>query len=42
MPVLLGAGLLLFKNPVPDRVRLQRIDVQQVGPRTSLILRVMR
>lgn len=36
MPVLLGSGLRLFKNIDTDRVRIEKIGVQEVGGRTSL------
>ena len=42
MPVLLGGGLRLFEHFDPDRVRLEAIDVQTAGPRTSLTYRVVR
>ncbi|MBA3415130.1 MAG: dihydrofolate reductase [Chloroflexia bacterium] len=42
MPVLLGGGLRLFEHLDPDRVRLEAIDVQAAGPRTSLTYRIVR
>jgi dihydrofolate reductase len=36
MPVLLGAGLRLFEDTDLERVQLEKIGVQEVGPRTSL------
>jgi dihydrofolate reductase len=41
MPVTLGGGLRLFENLEPDRVRLEKIGVQEVGARTSLRFRVL-
>lgn len=38
MPVLLGGGLRLFENV--ERVRLEKIQVEEVGARTSLAFRV--
>jgi dihydrofolate reductase len=42
MPVLLGAGLRLFEDSSLGRVQLEKIDVQEVGPRTSLTFGVKR
>ena len=42
MPVLLGAGLRLFEDIDPERVRLEKFAVQEVGARTSLRFRVVR
>jgi dihydrofolate reductase len=42
MPVLLGAGLRLFENIDPERVPLEKIDVQDLGARTSLGFRVVK
>lgn len=42
MPVLFGDGLRLFENIDPERVRLETVGVQQIGPRTSLRFRVAR
>lgn len=39
MPVLMGAGLRLFDNIDPDRVQLEKIELQDVGPRSSLRFR---
>ncbi|MGH3023528.1 MAG: dihydrofolate reductase family protein [Gaiellaceae bacterium] len=39
MPVLLGGGLRLFGTAGFPRVRLEKIDVQEVGARTSLNFR---
>jgi len=36
MPVLLGAGLRLFENTGLEGIRLKKVGVQEVGPRTSL------
>jgi dihydrofolate reductase len=42
MPVLLGSGLRFFGNSDLERIQLEPIGVQQVGPRTSLSLRVKK
>jgi dihydrofolate reductase len=42
MPVLLGAGLRLRENIDSDRVQLEKSDVHDLGPRTSLTFRVRR
>jgi len=42
MPVLIGSGLRFFKNIDPDRVRLEKVDVQEVGARTSLRFRIAK
>jgi dihydrofolate reductase len=36
MPVLLGAGLRLFENGGLDSLALEKLDVQEIGARTSL------
>ena len=36
MPVFLGIGLRLFENSSLERVQLEKIDVQEVGARTTL------
>ena len=41
MPVLLGAGLRLFETGL-DRLALEKIDVQEIGARTSLRFRVKK
>ena len=41
MPVLLGGGLRLFENLDPQRVKLEKKAVQEIGPRTSLEFRVV-
>ena len=41
MPVVLGAGLRLLENVDPDRVRLEKLSVEEVGARTSLGFRVV-
>lgn len=41
MPVVLGGGLRLLENVDPELVRLQKIDVREVGARTSLRFRVL-
>jgi len=40
MPVLLGAGLRLFEEGGLEGVRLERAEVREVGPRTSLRFRI--
>lgn len=40
MPVVLGDGLRLLENLDPELVQLEKIGVQEVGPRTSLRFRV--
>jgi dihydrofolate reductase len=40
MPVVLGGGLRLFENLDPDRVRLVKREVQEIGARTSLRFRL--
>jgi dihydrofolate reductase len=42
MPVLLGAGLRLFEDSSLERVQLEKIGVQEVGPRTSLTFAVKK
>jgi len=42
MPVLIGSGLRFFKNIDPDRVRLEKVHVQEVGARTSLRFRIAK
>jgi hypothetical protein len=42
LPELLGGGLWLFACFDLDRVRLEAIDAQTAGPRTSLAYRVVR
>ena len=42
MPVLLGAGLRFLDTTSLDRVQLNKLDVQEVGPRTSLRFRVVK
>jgi dihydrofolate reductase len=42
MPVLLGAGLRFLDDPGLERVQLEKIDVQDVGARTSLRFRVKK
>ena len=41
MPVVLGGGLRLFENVDPERLRLEKLRVQEVGARTILICRVI-
>jgi dihydrofolate reductase len=40
MPVFLGIGLRSFESPSLERVRLEKINVQEVGARTSLRFRM--
>jgi len=40
MPVVLGAGLRLFEDTHLQGIRLEKIEVQEIGPRTSLRFRV--
>jgi dihydrofolate reductase len=42
MPVLLGSGLRFFKDEGIQRVHLEKIGVQEIGPRTSLRFRVKK
>ena len=42
MPVLLGSGLRSFESSGLEGVRLEKIDVQEVGARTSLRFRMKR
>jgi dihydrofolate reductase len=42
MPVLLGGGRRLFDGVPPEAVRLEKIGIDDVGARTSLIFRVLR
>jgi dihydrofolate reductase len=42
MPVLLGAGLRLFDDRALEGVRLEKIDVQETGARTTMRFRVKR
>jgi dihydrofolate reductase len=42
MPVMLGTGLRLFDDPDLDGTQLEKIGVQEVGPRTTLRFRVAR
>ena len=42
MPVLLGSGLRFLEDPRLDRIRLEKIGVQEVGARTSLSFRVQK
>ncbi|WP_412736546.1 dihydrofolate reductase family protein [Krasilnikovia sp. MM14-A1259] len=42
MPVFLGAGTRLFDDPRLAGVTLERIEVTEIGPRTSLRFRVLR
>ena len=41
MPVLLGGGLRLLENIDPESVQLEKSDVEDLGPRTSLSFRVI-
>jgi len=42
MPVLLGSGLRLFDDPALAGVRLEKVDVVEVGARTSLRFHVVK
>ncbi|HWO31110.1 MAG TPA: hypothetical protein VNO32_20135 [Candidatus Acidoferrum sp.] len=42
MPVFLGSGLRSFESASLERVRLEKISVQEAGARTSLRFRVKR
>jgi dihydrofolate reductase len=42
MPVLLGQGLRLLENIDPGTVRLEKLDIENLGPRTNLSFRVVR
>jgi hypothetical protein len=42
MPVILGAGLRFFPDTGLERVRLEKIGVQEVGSRTSLSFRIKK
>jgi dihydrofolate reductase len=42
MPVLLGGGLRLFESLETERISLEKQDVADLGPRTSLRFRVIR
>ena len=42
MPVFLGTGLRSFESSSLERVRLEKINVQDVGARTTLRFRVKR
>lgn len=42
MPALLGSGLRFLEDPRLDRIRLEKIGVQEVGARTSLSFRVAK
>lgn len=41
IPVLFGSGLRLFENLDPDRLQLEKTDVQEIGARTSFRFRVL-
>ncbi len=41
MPVILGAGLRLFDTADPAGITLEKLDVQEIGARTSLRFRVV-
>jgi dihydrofolate reductase len=42
MPLLLGGGLRLFESLETERISLEKQDVADLGPRTSLSFRVVR
>jgi dihydrofolate reductase len=41
MPGLLGAGISLFCDPAPAGLQLEKLAVEEVGPRTTLRFRVV-
>ena len=41
MPVVLGGGLRLLENLDPERVRLEKLEVREVGARTTLGFRIV-
>jgi dihydrofolate reductase len=41
MPVLLGSGIRLFDGPGLEHLRLEKLGVDDLGPRTSLRFRVL-
>jgi dihydrofolate reductase len=41
MPVVLGGGLRLLENLDPERLRLEKLEVHQIGDRTSLGFRIV-
>lgn len=42
MPIVLGSGLRLLENVDPEKLQLEKRDVQEVGARTSLRFRVLK
>lgn len=42
MPVFLGDGFRLFDRPALEGIRLEKLDVQDVGARSSLRFRVVK
>jgi dihydrofolate reductase len=42
MPVLLGSGLRFLEDPRLAQIRIEKVDVREVGARTSLRFRVVR
>ena len=42
MPVVLGGGLRFLESVDPERVQLEKVDVQEVGARTSLRFHVVK
>jgi dihydrofolate reductase len=42
LPVLLGAGRRLVDGLSRDRVRLEKLGVEEAGPRTNLNFRVLQ
>jgi dihydrofolate reductase len=42
MPVMLGEGLRLLENIESERIQLEKIDVQEIGARTSFRFRVVK
>lgn len=41
MPVVLGGGLRLLGNLDPERLRLEKLEVHEIGARTSLGFRIV-
>jgi dihydrofolate reductase len=42
MPVLLGSGLRFLEDPRLAQIRIEKVDVREVGARTSLRFQVLR
>ena len=41
MPVVFGGGLRLLENLDPEHLRLEKLEVREIGARTSLGFRVL-